>query len=246
MYKKVDEAVEMAKTLKESLKNVKDVDIAICPPFTSLYPVYKVIEGSNIYLGAQNLWYEPEGAYTGEISPVFLVDVGCRYVIIGHSERRKYFEEKGNLIASKIKSALEFKLLPIVCIGETLEQRERNETLEVLKTQFDEAFNSLNEDTFTNIVIAYEPVWAIGTGKTATPETAEESHKFIRSLIKAKYSSKIADTSRILYGGSVKAGNIGEIIKKEDIDGALVGGASLDPDSFSQIIQNVIPRYKIQ
>lgn len=239
MYKKVDEAVEIAKILKENLKDVKDVDIAICPPFTALYSVNKAIEGSNINLGAQNLWYEPEGAYTGEISPAFLVDVGCRYVIIGHSERRKYFEEKGNLIALKIKSAIEFKLLPIVCMGETLEQREKNQTLEVIKKQFDEAFISVCADGFSNVIIAYEPVWAIGTGKTATPETAEESHKFIRSLIKAKYGSKIADTSRILYGGSVKASNIEEILKKENIDGALVGGASLDPISFTQIIQNV-------
>lgn len=238
MYKKVDEAVKLANTLKENLKGEQEIDIAICPPFTALDAVNKVIKGSNIDLGAQNLWHAAEGAYTGEISPAFLVDVGCKYVLIGHSERRKYFEEKGNLIALKIKAALEFKLLPIVCVGETLEQREKNETLAVIKTQFDEAFTPFKEDAFANIVIAYEPVWAIGTGKTATPETAEESHKFIRGLINAKYGSRIADTTRILYGGSVKADNIAELIKKENIDGALVGGASLDPNSFAQIVKN--------
>lgn len=237
LNKKCDEAITTANAIKEGLKDIHQLDICICPPFTALYPVYKVIKDSNISLGAQNIWYENQGAYTGEIGGPFLADVNCKYVLIGHSERRKYLAESDELIAKKIFPAIDVGLIPIVCVGETLEQRDAKQAYKVVETQFTGAMKNISEDRFSTVVIAYEPVWAIGTGRTATPETAQEMHKFIRGLIKNKYNSELADNCRILYGGSVTPTNIETLIKEPDIDGALVGGASLTPESFIEIVR---------
>ncbi len=233
MNKTIKEACELVNKLVAELKDIKEIDIAIFPPFTALSETYKIIKETNISLGAQNMWYEPKGAYTGETSPAFIVDVGCKYVIVGHSERRKYFQEKDELINRKVKSAIEWNLIPIVCVGETLEQREKGETNKVIEYEI----NELDGIDFSKIVLAYEPIWAIGTGKTATPETAEETHKFIRDLIQKKYSPEIASNLCILYGGSAKPDNIEALIRKPDIDGALVGGASLEANSFIEMIK---------
>ncbi|MDD2890063.1 MAG: triose-phosphate isomerase [bacterium] len=237
LNKQVSEAVETSKTIKEGTKNLSGVDICICPTFTVLKSVYEITKDSNISLGAQNLWYENQGAYTGEIGASSLLDVGCKYVIIGHSERRKYLNESDEIIAHKTLSALEAGLIPIVCIGETLEDRESDKAQKVIETQFSGACKNLPADKFSKIIIAYEPVWAIGTGKTATPEIAEGMHKFIRQLIENKYTKELAENCRILYGGSVTPANIESLMKEKDIDGALVGGASLAPESFIEIVK---------
>ncbi len=236
MNKTIQKACELVNGLATESKNINDVDIAVFPPFTALYEVYKITKETNIDLGAQNLWYETKGAYTGEISPEFIVDVGCKYVIVGHSERRKYFQEKDELINRKTKLAIEKNLIPIVCVGETLEQRENGETRKVIEYKI----NELENIDFSKIVLAYEPLWAIGTGKTATPEVAEEAHKFIRDLVQTKYGSEVASNIRILYGGSVKPDNVKILMNQPDIDGALVGGASLDVNSFMGIIKGSI------
>jgi len=233
MCKNVKEAVSLAKSLKSKLKGVKDKDILICPAFTALCCVYEEIKNSNIKLGAQNMYFEDEGAFTGEISASMLKDF-CEYVILGHSERRQFFNETDEVVNKKIKKALEHGLKPILCIGETLEQREKNETFNVIKKQLKESLK--NENGIKNVVIAYEPIWAIGTGKTATPEQAEEVHLFIRKEIEKIYDKETSADIRILYGGSVKPDNIKDLMEKENIDGALVGGASLDADSFSKIV----------
>ncbi|MCK4353471.1 triose-phosphate isomerase [candidate division WOR-3 bacterium] len=237
MNKTIEEAKELAEEIKTELNEIDKVDIALFPPFTALYPVYEVIKDSNIALGAQNMWYESKGAYTGETSPAFIVDIGCKYIIIGHSERRKYFNETDELINRKIKTALEWKLTPIVCLGETLEQREKGETQKVIEHQFNHGFMDLDSVQASRTTIAYEPIWAIGTGQTATPEIAEQIHKFIRGLVQKEYGSQTADNFQILYGGSVKPENIDGLIQELDIDGALVGGASLNPKSFIDIVK---------
>jgi triosephosphate isomerase (TIM) len=238
MYKITNEAVDLVNRLKRGLVNTEDVDIVVCPPFTALTSVYDVIMESNILLGAQDMYWEKEGAFTGEISPVMLKDCGCEFVIIGHSERRKFFNETDSVVNKKTRSALSFGLTPIVCCGETLEEREAGKTNEVLKRQLDGGFNDMSAEDMKSLVIAYEPVWAIGTGKTATPAIAQEAHKFIREWIKAAFSQEVADALRILYGGSVKPENAKELIFQEDIDGALVGGASLTAESFVGIVKN--------
>lgn len=235
MHKTIRESREFALEIKKNLSDVSKVNIAIFPPFTALKAVYEVVKDSNISLGAQNMWHEAEGAYTGEVSPVFLTDIGCRYVIIGHSERRQYYGETDELVNKKIKAALNWGLIPIVCVGETLEQRGQERTEEVIQREFAGGFKDVDE--VTNIAIAYEPIWAIGTGKTATPETAEKAQKFIRNLIRDKYGTTIASDFLILYGGSVKPDNIDGLIAQPDIDGALVGGASLDAESFIKIVK---------
>lgn len=235
MHKNVKEAVSLASSLKNRLKNVKGRDIVICPSFTALSSVYEKIKDSGIKLGAQNMHFEDEGAYTAEISPLMLNDF-CEYVILGHSERRQYFNESDEMVNKKVKKAIEHGLKPILCIGETLGQREKNETFNIIKTQLKKSLKNISKDDINNVIIAYEPVWAIGTGKNATPEQAEEVHFFIRKKIEKDYGKKISDNIRVIYGGSVKPGNIGCLMKKEDIDGALVGGASLDEKSFSQIV----------
>jgi len=223
MNKTISESKELANKIKTKLSGVENVDIAIFPPFTALSSVYEVLKGSNIDLGAQDVWYESNGAYTGEISPSFLVDVGCKYVIIGHSERRQYCNETNELVNRKLKASLGFGLKPIVCIGETLEQKENGKTNEVVASEFRGAFDGLA--SVTPITIAYEPIWAIGTGLVATPEIAEGVHKFIRNLVETKYGGSIANDFCILYGGSVKPDNI--------------RGASLDAESFVEIVKFV-------
>jgi triosephosphate isomerase len=237
MNKTTGEAIELAQKLVESLKDVNDRDILICPPFTALYSVYQVIKGTNIKLGAQDVFYENSGAFTGEISPIMLKDVGCEYVIIGHSERRHIIGETDELINKKIKAAINNGLKVILCVGELLEEREAGKTLEVVKTQLEKGLNGVSKEEMKNIVIAYEPVWAIGTGKTAKPEDAQEVHAYIRELLSKLYSKEIADETIIQYGGSVKASNIDSLMAMPDIDGALVGGASLVAEEFTRIVK---------
>ena len=234
MHKTVPEAVSLVKELKELLTEIKDREVLVCPPFTAIYAVKREIEGSPIKLGAQNMFYEEKGAFTGEISPLMLKDLGCSYVILGHSERRHIFGETDELINKKVASAVKHGLVPILCVGELLEERESGKTKSVVERQLLEGLKGLKEgDEF---VIAYEPVWAIGTGKTATPEQAQEVHKFIRELLAENFGREKAERVRILYGGSVKPENIKGLMEMPDIDGALVGGASLRAASFAKIV----------
>lgn len=215
------------------VKDNDDVDIILAPSFTSLYSASLVLQGSNIKLSAQNLFYEDKGAFTGEISPIMLLDVGCSHVIIGHSERRQYFHETDEIINKKIKSALKHNLTVIFCIGETLIEREEGKTFDIIKKQLIEGLKEIG--LYNNIVIAYEPVWAIGTGKTATPEQAQEVHSFIRNWLLSTYGDE-AFKIRIIYGGSVTPQNIESLMNCKDVDGGLVGGASLQADSFAKIV----------
>jgi triosephosphate isomerase len=235
MNKNIDEAVSFAKEIKGLVLDVKDVDILICPAFTSLFAVSLEIKGTNINLGAQNLFWESKGAFTGEIAPSMLKDVGCSYVIVGHSERRQYFAETDEAVNKKVKMALAAGLIPIVCVGETLAERDKNTTFGVIEKQVKDGLAGLSADESVKIVIAYEPVWAIGTGKTATPEQAQEVHEFIRKFYKEVYKDA-ADKVRILYGGSMKPDNVAELMKKQDIDGGLIGGASLEAGSFAKLV----------
>ena len=230
------DAKEMLEKLTSLIKNIKNVDIFIAPPFTALDSSYQVIKGSNVKLGAQNMYFEEKGAYTGEVSPYFIKAIGCEYIILGHSERRNLFNESDSLINKKLKKALAMDLKPIVCVGEHLEEREAGRTKEIIQNQINESFSDLTSDEMLKIVIAYEPIWAIGTGKTATPEQAEEIHVYIRELLSQKYNEEVGNTIRIQYGGSVKANNAESLFNKENIDGGLVGGASLDADSLYEII----------
>jgi triosephosphate isomerase len=240
MFKTDEEALKLAFELKERLNDIKVVKVIICPPFTSLSAAKKGIENSAISLGAQNMHWEEKGAYTGEVSPAMLLTAGCKYVIIGHSERRNLFFETDDWVNAKVKSALKFNLSPIICVGEKLEQREANKTDQVVEIQVEGAFKDLTAPAAEKTVIAYEPVWAIGTGKTATPEQANQVHLFIRELLSAKYDKGCAEKISILYGGSVKPENSRELLAMPDIDGALVGGASLDADSFDKIVRSAI------
>lgn len=237
MNKLIAEGISLVKELKEKLESVKDREIVVCPPFTLLFSVAEILKGSNIILGAQNLFAAEFGAYTGEISPLMLKELGVVYCIIGHSERRRLFGEDNSLINQKSKIALKLGIKPIICIGETLEERERTMTFSVIKEQITGVLVGLSTSEIANIVIAYEPVWAIGTGKTATSEQAEEVHSFIRKEVFSLYGEEIADSLRIQYGGSVKPENIASLMKEKDIDGALVGGASLSASSFSKIVR---------
>jgi triosephosphate isomerase len=239
MYKTIGEAVQLAGGIKRNVLDLTEaIDVVLCPPFITLSFVYDTISDTEIKLGAQDLYWEKEGAYTGEISPVMLKDCGCEFVIIGHSERRKYFFENDEAVNKKIKAALSLGIKPIVCVGETLEEREAQKTIEVLKSQLEAGLADLGIEDILGIVIAYEPVWAIGTGKNATAAQAQEVHSFIRGWLSQRFSPGSAQALRILYGGSVKPANIKELIKEPDVDGALVGGASLDVGSFSEIIKN--------
>lgn len=216
----------------------ENVDIVLCPPFTSLYTMSVAIsENEKVYLGAQNCFYEDSGAYTGEVSPVFLQEISCDYVIVGHSERRQIFKEDNQMIAKKLVKVFEHDMLPIFCVGETLEEREKSQTFSVIEAQLKDGLVGINRDQIAQVVIAYEPVWAIGTGKTATPEQAQEVHQYIREHIRKHYGSSFANEIRILYGGSAKPENIRNLISQDDIDGALVGGASLHPDQFLDMVR---------
>ena len=231
------EAIEMLEELISLVKKIDSVDIVIVPPFTVLFSAIQTVKNTNIMVGAQNMYYEEKGAFTGEVSPIFLKELGCKYVILGHSERRDIFNESDDLINKKLKKALKSDLNPIVCIGEHLEEREAGRTKNVIENQFNLTFKDLKSEEFSRVIIAYEPIWAIGTGKTATPEQAEEIHIFIRELIASIYGKNTAETVRIQYGGSIKPTNAKEIFKKENIDGGLVGGASLQSKSLYEIIK---------
>jgi triosephosphate isomerase len=240
MHKTEEEAFQLASDLKQRLKDVKGVKAVICPPFTSLTPVRRAIENSPILLGAQNMHWEEKGAYTGEISPPMLLTTGCKYVILGHSERRSLFFETDEFVNLKVKSALKFNLFPIICVGEKLDQREANKTEEIVENQVRGAFKDLGAQEAEKTVIAYEPVWAIGTGRTATPQQANKVHLFIRELLLSEFGKECAEKINILYGGSVKPENSKELLDMPEIDGALVGGASLDAESFEKIIKSAI------
>jgi triosephosphate isomerase len=212
-------------------------EIVICPPYIDICDAVKVTKGSNVAIGAQDLHWEKEGAYTGEICPAMLLAVGCTHVIIGHSERRQYFGETDDIVNFKLKAALEAGLVPIVCMGEVLEEREANLTEDVLRRQCLRAFYAISGKKAHNLVVAYEPVWAIGTGKTATPQMAADAHALIRGEAAKAFGQELAGNLRILYGGSVKPENVKSLMAEEEIDGALVGGASLDPKSFAAIVK---------
>jgi len=237
MNKTIRDAVDFTNQLKNLIAGLDDRDVIISPPFTALYPVAEALKGSQIHLSAQNLSDKAEGAYTGEVSARMLADTGCAYVIIGHSERRTLYGEKDAVINAKIKIALASGLKPIFCIGETLDEREENRTFNVIERQIKEGLNNLITDDIRRLVIAYEPVWAIGTGKTATPEQAQEVHAYIRHLMENAYGKNIATDVPIIYGGSVNPKNIAILMAERDIDGALVGGASLEIESFIRIIK---------
>ena len=237
MNKTVGEALDLVKQLKASISGVKGVEVVIAPPFTALFAVCQELMGSSISLAAQNLFWEEKGAYTGEVSPLMLKEVGCQYVIIGHSERRQFFGETDETVNRKIKIALDQELKPIFCIGETLKEREEGKTFSIIERQIEGGLKDLSEEKIQTLVIAYEPVWAIGTGKTATPQQAEEVHQFIRERFGRLYSRKSAEGVRIQYGGSVTPENIKGLINQENIDGALVGGASLKAEVFSKIVR---------
>jgi triosephosphate isomerase (TIM) len=239
MYMTTGETGRFITHLKSLVANSIHCDVVVAPPFTALEEAIRASNGSKISISAQNLYWEKAGAYTGEISAPMLADLGCRYCIIGHSERRQYFGETNQTVNRKIRAALEANLTPIVCLGEILAERESNQTLSVIQTQFKEGFADLTPQNFSRIVIAYEPVWAIGTGRTATPEIAVEVHQLIRRFAKEHFGPENAHHLRVLYGGSVKPENIQGLMEKEDIDGALVGGASLKPDSFAAIVNYV-------
>ena len=240
MYETEEEALVLASDIKKRLKNVTGVTVILCPPFTSLSSVRKTIQDSSILLGAQNMYWEEKGAFTGEVSPPMLLAASCRYVILGHSERRGYFSETNQWVNAKLRSALKFGLSPIVCVGEKLEQREANKTEEVVETQVEGAFAGLNAQQAAATVVAYEPIWAIGTGKTATTGQANDVHLLIRKLLGSRFGKDCAEKINILYGGSVKPENSGELLRMPDIDGALVGGASLNAESFEKIVKSAM------
>ncbi|HED37669.1 MAG TPA: triose-phosphate isomerase [Ignavibacteria bacterium] len=226
--------------LTAGLGNEKlNCDVIICPPFTSLYEAYSLLKETKIKLGAQNMYYEESGAFTGEISADMLKSAGCEYVILGHSERRSIFGETDEMINKKIKKALQKKLNPIFCVGETLKQRESGITKEIIRKQLNGGLYQISIVELNNIIVAYEPVWAIGTGKTATPSQAQEVHRFIRNFIAGKYTTEAAEKLVIQYGGSVKPENAPDLLTLSDIDGALVGGACLNADSFISIIKSI-------
>ncbi len=238
LNKTIRETVSLITLLKRQLSEVQSVEIAVCPPFTALSDASEILVDSNIRLGAQDLFWEERGAFTGEVSASLLKDVGADFVIIGHSERRQFFHETNELVNKKTKSALNAGLIPVVCVGETLEEREHGKTFKVIEQQLGGCFAHFSTDEMGKAVIAYEPVWAIGTGKVATPAQAEDVHAFIRKEISKLSGEEIARNLRILYGGSVKPDNIASLMNEVDIDGALVGGASLEADGFSQIVKN--------
>ncbi len=230
------QAHDLASKLVLLVANAKDREVVLGPPFTSIAAVAEVIKGTDIALSAQNLHWEDKGAFTGEISADMLLDSGCKYVIIGHSERRQYFGESDETVNKKVKQALKKGLLPIMCVGETLAEREAGKLNDVVSRQVTGGLKDVPADDMKKVVIAYEPVWAIGTGKTATPEQANEVHALIRGKVRSLYNADIAEGLRIQYGGSVTPENVSQLMAKPDIDGALVGGASLKPESFAALV----------
>ncbi len=239
MNKTSSQAGELTQVLKDKLKDKSSLDIVLCPPFTALEIVARAIKGSHIDLGAQNLHWEKEGAYTGEVSAPMLKELGCRYVIIGHSERRQYFGESNETVNKKVKAALKFDLTPIVCVGERLEEREEGKTFPVVESHIKEGLPGLKKQDILRIVVAYEPVWAIGTGRTATPQQANEVHSYLRRFLTDIHGEEVASRVRILYGGSVNPNSISGLMAETEIDGALVGGASLQAETFGEIVRRV-------
>ena len=236
MFKTLPDAVKTAEKLAELVQDVRDTDIMIAPPFISVAAVGNALKGSPVRLGAQNLFWEAEGAYTGEISASMLVSAGCTHVIVGHSERRQYFGETDENVNRKIRAALRAGLVPVFCVGETETERDAKNTFSVLDKQIGNGLKDFLSDELEKLVIAYEPVWAIGTGKTATAAQAQEVHEYIRSQVEKNFGNLLAKSLRIQYGGSVKPDNIRELMQMPDVDGALVGGASLSAETFSGII----------
>lgn len=237
MHKTMKEAVEFVEAVKDRVPSSDKIESAICAPALFLDALVKASESSSLKIGAQNMHFEQSGAFTGEISPVALQDIGVTYVIIGHSERREMFAETDETVNEKVKAAFRHNLIPIMCCGETLEQRERGETNEVVGEQVKKGLAGLTEEQVKQVVVAYEPIWAIGTGKTSSAEDANETCGHIRSVIAEQFSQNAADAVRIQYGGSVKPDNIKQFLNEEHIDGALVGGASLEVDSFLKLLE---------
>ena len=236
MHKTVDDALAYAQAFRALVAEVRDVEIVLAPPFTALHALAGALSGSGIGVAGQNLHPEPQGAFTGEISAGMLRDAGAGYVIVGHSERRHLFGETDAQVRAKVGAAIGARLVPIVCVGETLAERESSRTFEVLDRQLQAGLGGLGAADAGSLVVAYEPVWAIGTGRNATPEQAQEAHAHIRRQLGGVLGESIAGTRRILYGGSVKPGNVGALAAQPDVDGALVGGAGLDADSFAEIV----------
>jgi triosephosphate isomerase (TIM) len=236
LHKTTAEAVELVKALQAETAQISDAEIVVAPVFTALGKVAEILGQSNIRLAAQNCYPEKSGAFTGEVSPFLLKDIGCSFVIVGHSERRQIFKEEDALINRKVKAVLAENLCPILCIGETLEEREAQRMFEVLSVQLKIGLDEITASEMEKVVIAYEPVWAIGTGKTASNEQAQEAHAFIRGLLKESFGEEVSEKVRILYGGSVKPDNVDGLMAQPDVDGALVGGASLKADDFARIV----------
>ena len=241
MYKTVHEAVTFVKELRSLVKDVHDVEIVVAPPFTALHAAVEAAHGSNIGIAGQNLHWEREGAFTGEVSAGMLGEAGAEYAIVGHSERRRLFGETDQSVNRKLSAALAARLTPIVCIGETLEERDANQTLDVLDRQIKQGFDGVGGEQIASLVVAYEPVWAIGTGRNATPAQAGEAHAHIRARIRQWFGGTPADHCHIIYGGSVKPDNVRELAALEDVDGALVGGASLEVRGFFEIVSRSRP-----
>ncbi len=239
MYKTIDEAVEMVQGLLELLGGsaAEDREVLICPPATAISAVAAVLHDTGIMWGGQNIYPKPEGAFTGEISPQMLKDLGCTHVIVGHSERRHIFNETDQFANQKVKAALESDLIPVFAVGETIEQRRSGAAESTVINQLSKGLEGLSEEDGARIVIAYEPVWAIGTGETATPQDAQAMHATIRGWLRDQWGAEVSDGARILYGGSVKPNNVDDLMSQPDIDGALVGGASLEAESFARIVQ---------
>ncbi|KPU26471.1 triosephosphate isomerase [Caloranaerobacter sp. TR13] len=235
MHNTIEEGIKLVREIKNVADNT-DVEVVVCVPFTSLNEIKKELKDTKVKLGAQNMHWEEKGAFTGEISPLMLKEIGIDYVIIGHSERRQYFNETDETVNKKVISALKYGIKPIICVGETLEQREKNIEKDVVKNQIMKALENVSAEDMLNIVIAYEPIWAIGTGRTASSKDANDMIFFIRETIKDKYGVDISEEVRIQYGGSVKPHNISELMNESDIDGALVGGASLKAEDFINIV----------
>jgi len=237
MYKTAAEALALVKALQQEVAHVPNVEIVVCPPFTALYAVSTLLQGSNVKLGAQNVHWEKEGAFTGEIAAPMLKELAVSYAVVGHSERRQYFAETNAGVNKRAKAALAHGIRPIVCVGETLAQREAGQTESVVRDHVTGGLAGFTKDAMLETVIAYEPVWAIGTGKTASPAQAQEVHAFIRELLAAMFDPQVAAKVRLQYGGSVKPANAKELLGQPDIDGALVGGASLDAKGFAEIVK---------
>lgn len=246
MFKTAAESVQLVQGIHAGVHKINNCTVVVCPPFTSLQVVSKAVEDTVIELGAQNMNPNAEGAFTGEISPTMLKDLRCRYVILGHSERRQHFSESDAFVNQKVKTALKYNLIPIVCVGETLDQREARQYFEVVKRQMDQTLADITKEDVVKIVIAYEPVWAIGTGRTASPEEAEQMHSYIRRLLNEKYGQDVGQKIWLLYGGSVKPDNIASLMAKPNVDGALVGGASLKAESFSEIVSNAVTQTQVE